>query len=80
MNHLFSIPFTSHINSTDSFRTNIFPANPYIPIAHVFTPFLKTFTEKNNLLRQHVFTPSDIPALLQKETFFEILILNNFVL
>ena len=44
----FSIPFTSPINHSDTFRKNIHPHNIYIPIANVFTAFLNNFQEKKN--------------------------------
>ena len=68
----FSIPFTSPINHSDTFRKNIHPHNVYIPIANVFTTFLNNLQEKNNLLHKHVFNPSSIQTLLQKESLFDL--------
>ena len=48
------------------------PNNIYIPIAHVFTTFLNNLLEKNNLSFQHVFIPSSIQTLLQKESLFDL--------
>ena len=66
----FSIPFTSPLNLSDSFRKNINPSNIYIPIGHIFTTFLNNFSKKNNILPQHVSNSSSIYDLLQKESFF----------
>ena len=49
-----------------------FPIPIYITIAQAFTTFCKILSEKNNLLPQHVFTPTAIQAFLQKETDFDI--------
>ena len=68
----FSIPFTSPTTRSDTFRKNIHPNNIQIPIAHVFTTFLNNLQEKNNLLPKHVFNPSSIQELLQKESLFDI--------
>ena len=76
----FSVPFTSHLNSTETFCKNIYPTNVYIRIAHVFTTLLKNFSEKNNLLPQQAFTTSGIQALLQKKAFLTFLTLNNSAL
>ena len=53
-------------------KKNIHPNNIQIPIAHVFTTFLNNLQEKNNLLPKHVFNPSSIQELLQKESLFDI--------
>ena len=68
----FSIPFTSSTNRSDTFRKNICPNNIYISIANVFTTFLKHLQDKNNLLPIHVFNPSSIQDLLQKESLFDL--------
>ena len=68
----FSIPFTSPTTRSDTFRKNIHPNNIQFPIAHVFTTFLNNLQEKNNLLPKHVFNPSSIQELLQKESLFDI--------
>ena len=68
----FSIPFTSPTNRSDTFQKNIHPNNIQIPIAQVFTTFLNNLQEKNNLLPKHVFNPSSIQELLQKESLFDI--------
>ena len=68
----FSIPFTSLKNRSDTFRKNIYPNNIYIPIAKVFTTFLNHLQENNNLLTKHVFNPSSIQDLLQKESLFNL--------
>ena len=54
------------------FKKNIHPNNIQIPIAHVFTTFLNNLQEKNNLLPKHVFNPSSIQELLQKESLFDL--------
>ena len=54
------------------FKNNIHPNRIQIPIAHVFTTFLNNLQEKNNLLPKHVFNPSSIQELLQKESLFDI--------
>ena len=69
----FSLRFTSPRHSTNTFRKNINPSSLYIPIAHVFTTFLKNLSEENILLPQLVFTPSAIQSLLKNETYFELL-------
>ena len=74
----FSLPFTSPTTRSDTFQKNIHPNNIQIPIAQVFTTFLNNLQEKNNLLPKHVFNPSSIQELLQKESFLTFLILNNF--
>ena len=74
----FSIPFTSLINRSDTFRKNIYPNNIYIPIAKVFTTFLNHLQENNNLLTKHVFKPSSIQDLLQKESLFNFSIIEQF--
>ena len=68
----FSIPFTSSTTRSDTFRKNIYPNNIYIPIANVFTTFLNHLQEKNNLLPKHVFNPSSIQDLLQKDSLFHL--------
>ena len=68
----FSIPFTSLATRSDTFRKNIYPNNIYIPIANVFTTFLNHLQEKKNLLPKHVFNPSSIQDLLQKESLFDL--------
>ena len=68
----FSIPFTSPINQSDTFRKNIHSNGIYIPIANVFTTFLNNLQEKNDLLPKHVFNPSSIQTLLQKESLFDL--------
>ena len=68
----FSIPFTSPTTHSDTFQKNIHPNNIQIPIAHVFTTFLNNLKEKNNLLPKHVFNPSSIQELLQKESLFDL--------
>ena len=68
----FSIPFTSPTTRSDTFQKNIHPNKIQIPIAHVFTTFLNNLQEKNNLLPKHVFNPSSIQELLQKESLFDI--------
>ena len=68
----FSIPFTSPTTRSDTFQKNIHPNNIQIPIAHVFTTFLNNLQEQNNLLPNHVFNPSSIQELLQKESLFDI--------
>ena len=68
----FSIPFTSLTTRSDTFRKNIYPNSIYIPIANVFTTFLNHLQEKNNLLPKHVFNPSSIQDLLQKESLFDL--------
>ena len=68
----FSIPFTSSTTRSDTFRKNIYPKNIYIPIANVFTTFLNHLQEKNNLLPKHVFNPSSIQDLLQKDSLFHL--------
>ena len=68
----FSIPFTSPTTHCDTFQKNIHPNNIKIPIAHVFTTFLNNLQENNNLLPKHVFNPSSIQALLQKESLFDL--------
>ena len=68
----FSIPFTSSTTHCDTFQKNIHPNNIQIPIAHVFTTFLNNLQEKNNLLPKHVFNPSSIQELLQKESLFDL--------
>ena len=68
----FSIPFTSPTTHCDTFQKNIHPNNIQIPIAHVFTTFLNNLQEKNNLLPKHVFNPSSIQELLQKESLFDL--------
>ena len=68
----FSIPFTSLTNRSDTFRKNIYPNNIHIPIAKVFTTFLNHLQENNNLLTKHVFNPSSIQDLLQKESLFNL--------
>ena len=45
----------------------------YNPIAQVLTTFLKNLSETKNLHPQHTSTPSAIQALLQTETFFDLL-------
>ena len=67
----FSIPFTSPLNSTETFGKNVYATKICISIAHVFTAFLKNFSEKS-LLHQHAFTPYAVQALLQNQTIFEI--------
>ena len=57
------------IYRSDTFRKNIYPNNIYIPIAKVFTTFLNHLQENNNLLPKHVFNPSSIQDLLQKDSF-----------
>ena len=74
----FSIPFTSLINRSDTFRKNIYPNNIYIPIAKVFTTFLNHLQENNNLLTKHVFNPSSIQDLLQKESLFNLSNIEQF--
>ena len=73
----FSIPFTSPLNSDETFCKNIIPTNIYIPIAHVFTGFLKNVSKKIDFLHQHAFNPSAKQALLQKESLLTFLIYNN---
>ena len=68
----FSIPFTSPTTDCDTFQKNIHPNNIQIPIAHVFTTFLNNLQEKNNVLPKHVFNPSSIQELLQKESLFDL--------
>ena len=68
----FSIPFTSPTTHTDTFRKNIYPNKIHIPIAQVFTTFLNHLQEKINLLPKHVFNPSSIQDLLQKESLFDL--------
>ena len=75
---LFSIPFTSFTNRSDTFRKNIYPNNIYISIANVFTTFLNHLQEKNNLLPKHVFNPSSIQDLLQKESLFDLPDIEHF--
>ena len=60
------------------FKKNIDPNNIQIPIAHVFTTFLSNHQEKNNLLPKHVFNPSSIQELLQKESLFDIPSIEQF--
>ena len=67
-----SIPFTSFTNRSDTFRKNIYPNNIYISIANVFTTFLNHLQEKNNLLPKHIFNPSFLHDLLQKESLFDL--------
>ena len=74
----FSIPFTSLKNRSDTFRKNIYPNNIYIPIAKVFTTFLNHLQENNNLLTKHVFNPSSIQDLLQKESLFNLSNIEQF--
>ena len=74
----FSIPFTSLINRSDTFRKNIYPNKIYIPIAKVFTTFLNHLQENNNLLPKHVFNPSSIQDLLQKESLFNLSNIEQF--
>ena len=74
----FSIPFTSLKNRSDTFRKNIYPNNIYIPIAKVFTTFLNHLQENNNLLTKHVFNPSSIQDLLQKESLFNLSNIEEF--
>ena len=68
----FSIPFTFPTTRSDTFQKKIHPNNIQIPIAQVFTTFLNNLQEKNNLLPKHVFNPSSIQELLQKESLFDI--------
>ena len=68
----FSFSFTSSTNRSETFRKNIYPNKIYISIANVFTTFLKNLQEKNNLLPKHVFNPSSIQDLLQKESLFDL--------
>ena len=68
----FSITFTPPINHSDTFRKNIHPHNIDFPIANVFTTFLNSLHEKNNLLPKHVFNPFSIQTLLQKESLFDL--------
>ena len=74
----FSILFTSLKNRSDTFRKNIYPNNIYIPIAKVFTTFLNHLQENNNLLTKHVFNPSSIQDLLQKESLFNLSNIEQF--
>ena len=67
----FSIPFTSPINHSDTFRKNIHPNNICISIAQVFTTFLNNLLEKRNL-PLHVFNPSSTQTVLQKESLFDL--------
>ena len=60
----FSIPFTSPTTHSDTFQKNI--------RVKVFTTFLNNLQEKNNLLPKHVFNPSSMQELLQKESLFDI--------
>ena len=54
------------------FRKNNYPNNIYNPIAQVFTTFLNNLSEKNNILSQHLFNPSSIQTLLQKEYLYDL--------
>ena len=74
----FSIPFTSLTTRSDTFRKNIYPNNIYISVANVFTTFLNHLQEKNNLLPKHVFNPSFIQDLLQKESLFDLPSIEQF--
>ena len=68
----FFIPFTSPLNSKKTFRKNIYPSNVHIPVAHVFTTFLKDLSKEKNILRQHGFALSAKQALFQKESLFDL--------
>ena len=70
--NLHFFPFTSPINLSDTCRKNIYPHNIYISIANVFTTFLNNLQEKNHILPKHVFNPSSIQTLLQKEYLFDL--------
>ena len=74
----FSIPFTSPINHSDTFKKYIHHNTIYIPIANVFTTFLNNLQEKNNLLPKHVFNPSSIQTLLQKKSLFDLHNIDQF--
>ena len=53
------------------------PSSIYIPIAPVFITFFRNFSEKNTLSPQNAFTQSAIQALLQKETRFDLPIIEE---
>ena len=60
------------LSSDANRRKNIYPVDIYIPIAEVFMAFLNQLSQRNNILHEHISTPSSIQALHQKETLSEI--------
>ena len=53
-------------------KTSILITLIFQSISHIFTTFLNTLSEKNNLLPKHIFNPFSIQTLLQKESLFDL--------